>query len=69
MHHQAVDFPALASRPFMAPVAQSVRKLPAATAKRLQNYASRVQAEPPRAHDLGYRFARSVASAPLQTTT
>jgi hypothetical protein len=38
MRCQAVDFPALALRPFMARVARSVRKLPAVTAKRLQNF-------------------------------
>jgi hypothetical protein len=32
MRWQAVDFPALTSRLFMAPVARSVRKLPAVTA-------------------------------------
>ena len=43
MHRQAVDFAALALRPFLARVARSVRKLPAMTAKRLQNASARTR--------------------------
>jgi hypothetical protein len=38
MQSQAADFVTVASRPHMAPVARSVRKLPAVTAKRLQAF-------------------------------
>ena len=53
MRWQAIDFPALASRPFMAPVARSVRKLPAVTAKRLQEF------------DLGWRARSEIFDEPL----